>query len=103
MLSLGLSCGFKVVGRVAFLLLFLRGDEENISGLIGPKSVSGGSLSKGDEGVFSNCLDSVSKQIFAFKYRWRGLAGFSVRYSEVTEGEGSGGIFHPQLQIQVPL
>ena len=59
-----------------------------MSGSIGPKSVSGGSLSKGDEGFCSICLDSVSKQISASKYGWRGLVRFSSEYSRVTEGGG---------------
>ena len=62
-----------------------------MSGSIGPKSVSGGSLSKGDEGVCNICLDSVSKQISASRYRWRGLARFSCEYSGVIEG--GGGVF----------
>ena len=62
-----------------------------MSGSIGPKSVSGGSLSKGDEGVCNICLDSVSKQISASRYRWRGLVRFSFEYSGVTEG--GGGVF----------
>ena len=62
-----------------------------MSGSIGPKSVSGGSLSKGDEGVCNICLDSVSKQISASKYGWRGLVRFPCEYSRVTEG--GGGVF----------
>ena len=62
MLLLGPSDGIKVIGGVAFLFLFLGGGEANMS--TGPKSVNGGSLSKGDEGIWSSCLDSVFKQIF---------------------------------------
>ena len=61
--------GVKVIGGVTFLFLLFGGGEANISGSIGPKSVSGGSLSKGDEGVCNICLDSVSKQISASRYR----------------------------------
>ena len=57
--------GIRVMGSVAFVFLFLGGAEANMSGPIGPKSVNGGSLSKGGEGVCNNCLDSVSKQISA--------------------------------------
>ena len=63
-----------------------------MSGSIGPRSVSGGSLSKGDEGVCSICLDSVSKQISASKYRWEGLVRFSSGHSGVVEG--GGGVFN---------
>ena len=91
--SVGCSSGLKVVGGLAFLFLFLGGEETNISGSIGPKSVRGGSLSKGKEGVSSIRLDSVSKQMSASKYRWRGLVRFSVWYSGVTEGDSSGGVF----------
>ena len=66
-----------------------------MSGSIGPRSVSGGSLSKGGEGVCSICLDSVSKQISASKYGWEGLVRFSGGYSRVVEG-GSGIFAHPQ-------
>ena len=93
MFSVGCSGGLKVVGELFFLLLFLGGGEANISGLTGLNSVSGGFSSSGEEGVSSICLDSVSKQIPASKYRWRGLVRFSVWYSGVTEGEGSGGVF----------
>ena len=62
-LSLSPLGGVKVVGGVAFLFLLFGGGEANISGSIGPKSVSGGSLFKGDERVCNICLDSVSKQI----------------------------------------
>ena len=62
-----------------------------MSGSIGPRSASGGSLSKRDEGVCNICLDSVSKQISASKYRWRGLVRFSCEYSGVTGG--GGGVF----------
>ena len=44
MFSVGCSGGFKVVGGFAFLFLFLRGGEANISGSVGLKSVSGGSF-----------------------------------------------------------
>ena len=36
--------GVKVVGGVTFLFLIFGGGEANISGSIGPKSFSGGSL-----------------------------------------------------------
>ena len=101
MFSVGCSGGLKVVGKLAFLFLFLRGGEANISGSVGLKSVSGGSLSSGEEGVsrkgkyVSNIhLDSVSKQMPASKYGWRvGVVRSSVWYSGVTEGDGSGGVF----------
>ena len=51
MFSVGCSGGLKVVGGLAFLFLFLGGSEANISGSVGLKSVSGGSLSSGEEGV----------------------------------------------------
>ena len=59
-----------------------------MSGSIGPKSVSGGSLSKGDEGVCNICLDSVSKQISASTYGWKGLVRLPCEYSGVTERGG---------------
>ena len=59
-----------------------------MSGSIGLKSVNGGSLSKGDEGVFNICLDSVSKQISASKYGWEDLVRFSGGYSGIVEGGG---------------
>ena len=93
MFSVGCSGGLKVVGGLAFLFLFLRGGKANISGSLGPKSVSGGFLSKGDGGVSSIHLDSASKQMSASKYGWRGLVRFSVWYSGVTEGDSSGGVF----------
>ena len=74
MLLLVLLGGVKVIGGVTFLFLLFGGGEANISGSIGPKSVSGGSLSKGDEGVCNIFLDSVSKQISTSRYRW-GLGG----------------------------
>ena len=83
--------GIKVIGGVAFLFLFFGGGEANMSGSIGPKSVNEGSLSKGDERVCNICLDSVSKQISASKYGWRGLVRFSCECSGVTEG--GGGVF----------
>ena len=49
-----------------------------MSGLMGLKSVSGGSWSNGEEGVFNICLDSVSKQMLASKYGWRGLVRSSI-------------------------
>ena len=82
-----------MVGGLAFLFLFLRGGEANISGSIGLKLVSGGFSSSGEEGVSSIHLDSVSKQMSASRYGWGGLVRFSVRYSRVTEGDGSGGVF----------
>ena len=93
MFLVGCSGGLKVVGGLAFLFLFLGGGEANISGSVGLKSVSGGFLSNGKEGVSSIRLDSVSKQMSASRYRWRGLVRFSVRYSGVAEGDGSGGVF----------
>ena len=51
MFSVGCSGGLRVVGGLAFLFLFLGGGEANISGSIGLKSVSGGFLSSGEEGV----------------------------------------------------
>ena len=80
--------GVKVVGRVTFLVLLFGGGDANISGSIGPKSVSGGSLSKGDEGVCNICLDSVSKQISASRYGGGDLVRISGEYSRVTEGVG---------------
>ena len=94
MFSVGCSGGLKVVGGLAFLLLFLGGGKANISGSIGLKSVSGGSSLSGEEGVSSIRLDSVPKQMSASRYGWGGgLVRFSVRYSGVTEGDGSGGVF----------
>ena len=93
MFLVGWSGGLKVVGGLAFLFLFLGGGEANISGSIGLKLVSGGFLSSGEEGVSSICLDSVSKQMSTSRYGWRGLMRFSVRYSGVTEGDGTGGVF----------
>ena len=100
MFLVGCSGGVKVVGGLAFLFLFLGGGEANISGSVGLKSVSGGSLLSGEEGVsrkgnsVSNIhLESVSKQMPASKYGWGGLVRFSVWYSRVTEGDGSGGVF----------
>ena len=93
MFLVGCSGGLTIVGGLAFLFLFLGGSEANMSGSIGPRSVSGGSFSNGEEGVFNSCLDSVSKQISASKYGWRGLARFSVEYSRVTEGDGNSGVF----------
>ena len=88
MFSVGCSGGLKVVGGLAFLFLFLRGGEANISGSVGLKSVSGGPLSSGEEGVsrkgkcVSNIrLDSVSEQMPASKYRWGG--GFGEIFSLV--------------------
>ena len=80
--------GVKVIGGVTFFFLLFGGGETNISGPMGPISVSGGSLSKGDEGVCNICLDSVSKQISASRYGWGGLVRFSGEYSGVTEGVG---------------
>ena len=88
MLLLTSSGGIKVVGGAAFLFLFFGGGEANMSGSMGPKSVSGGSLSKVDEGICNIYLDSVFKQISASKYGWRGLVRFSYEYSGVTEGGG---------------
>ena len=93
MFLVGWSGGLKVVGGLAFHFLFLRGGEVNISGSIGLKLVSGGFSLSGEEGVSSISLDSVSKQMSASRYRWRGLVRFSVRYSGVTEGDGNGGVF----------
>ena len=83
--------GNRVVGGAALLFLFFGGGEVNMSGSIGPKSVSGGSLSKGDEGLCNICLDSVSKQISASKYGWRGLGIVSCEYFGVTVS--GGGVF----------
>ena len=93
MFLVGCLGGLKVVGGLAFLFLFLRGGEANISGSTGLNSVSGGFSLSGEEGVSSICLDSASKQMSASKYRWRGLVRFSVWYSGVTEGDGNGGVF----------
>ena len=87
MLLLTPSDGIRVLGWTACLFLFFGG-KAKMSGSIGPKSVSGGSLSKGEEEVCNICLDSVSKQISASKYRWRGLVRFSCEYSRVIEGGG---------------
>ena len=81
MFLVGCSGGLKVVGELFFLLLFLRGGEANILGSTGLNSVSGGFSSSGEECVSSIRLDSVSKQIPASKYRWRGLVRFSIWYS----------------------
>ena len=93
MFSVGCSGGFEVVGELLLLLLFLRGGEANISGSTGFNSVSVGFSSSGKVGVSNIHLDSVSKQMPASKYGWRGLVRSSVWYSRVTEGEGSGGVF----------
>ena len=87
----------KVVCELFFLLLFHRDGEANISGSTGLNSVSGGFLSSGEEGVSSIHLDSVSKQMPASKYGCGGLVRFSVWYSGVTEGDGSGGVFKVNL------
>ena len=94
MLSVGCSGKFKAVRGDAFLFLFLGGGEANISGSMGLNSVSGGSWSNGEEGVFSIFLDSASKQMSASKYGWRGLvrSSVSVWYSGVTQGDGNGGV-----------
>ena len=73
MFLVGWSGGLKVVGGLAFLFLFLRGGEVNISGSIGLKLVSGGFLLSGEEGVSSIRLDSVSKQMSASRYGWGGF------------------------------
>ena len=93
MFSVGWSGGLKVVGELFFLLLFLGGGEANISGLTGFNSVSGRFSLSGEVGVSNIRLDSVSKQMTASKYRWRGLVRSSNWYSGVTEGDGSGGVF----------
>ena len=93
MFLVGCFGGLTVVGGLSSLFLFLGGGEVNISGSIGPKPDSGGSLLNGEEGVSSICLDSVSKQMSASKYGWRGLVRSLVQYSGVTEGDGSGGVF----------
>ena len=93
MFSVGCPSALTVVVGLASLFLFLGGGKANISGSIGPKSDSGGSLSNGEEGVSSICLDSVSKQMSASKYGWRGLVRSLVWYSGVTEGDGSVGVF----------
>ena len=79
--------------RIVSPFFFLGGGEANISGSAGFSSVSGGLSSSGEVGVSNIRLDSVSKQMPASKYGWRGLARSSVSYSRVTEGEGSGGVF----------
>ena len=93
MFVVGFSGGFNVPGELLLLFLFLGGGEANISGSTGFSSVSGGFSSSGEVGVSNIHLDSASKQMPASKYGWRGLARFSVSYSGVTEGEGSGGVF----------
>ena len=45
MFSVGCSGGLTVVGGLSSIFLFLGGGEANISGSIGPKSDTGGSLS----------------------------------------------------------
>ena len=91
--SVGCSGRLEVVGNLFFLLLFLGGGEANMSGLMGFNSVHVGFSSSSDVGVSNIRLDSVSKQMPAAKYGWRGLVRSSVWYFEVTEGEGSGGVF----------
>ena len=78
MFSGGWSGGLKVVGELFFLLLFLRGGEANISGLTGFNSVSGGFSTSGEEGVFNIHLDSISKQMPASKYGWRGWGDLPI-------------------------
>ena len=87
------SGGSDAAGELLLLFLFLGGGDANISGSTGFSSVSGGFSSSGEVGVSNIRLDSVSKQMPASKYGWRGLARFSASYSRVTEGEGSGGVF----------
>ena len=101
--SVGWSGGLKVVDELFFLLLFLRGGEANISGLTGFNSVSGGFSSSGEVGGSNIHLDSVSKQMPASKYGWRGLVRSSVWYSGVTEGEGSGGVFKLSSTVNGPI
>ena len=72
------SGGSNVAGELLLLFLFLRGGDANISGSTGFSSVSGGFSSSGEEGVSNICLDSVSKQMPASRYGWRGLARFSA-------------------------
>ena len=55
--------GIRVIGGAAFLFLFFGGGEANMSGSIGPKSVSGGSLSKGDERVCNIWIQCPSKYL----------------------------------------
>ena len=78
--GMGCSGGLTVVGGLSSLFLFLGGGEANISGSIGPKSDSGGSLSNGEEGVSSICLDSVSKHMSASQIR---IEGFGEIFSLV--------------------
>ena len=87
------SGGSNAAGELLLLFLFFRGGVANISGSTGFSSVSGGFWSSGEVGVSNIHLDSVSKQMLASKYGWRGLARFSASYSRVTEGEGNGGVF----------
>ena len=93
MFVVGFSGGFDVAGELLLLFLFLGGGEANISGSTGFSSVGGGFSSRGEVGISNIRLDSVSKQMPTSKYGWRGLARFSVLYSGVTKGEGSGGVF----------
>ena len=93
MFSVGCSGGFKVICELFFLLLFLGGGEANISGLTCFNSVSVEFSSSGEVGVSNIRLDSVSKQMPASKYGWRGLARSSDWYSGVSGGESSGGVF----------
>ena len=81
MFSVGCSGGFKVAGELFLLLLFLGGGEANISGSMGFNSVSVGFSSSGEVGVSNIHLDSVSKQMPASKYGWRGLVRSFVWYS----------------------
>ena len=67
MLSVGCSGKFRLIGGFAFLFLFLGGGEANMSGSTGVNSVNCKSCSSREEGVFSICLDSSSKQISASK------------------------------------
>ena len=93
MLVKGFSGGFDVAGELFLLFLFLGGGEANISVSTSFSSVSGRLSSSGEVGVSNIHLNSVSKQMLASKYGWRGLARSSVLYSGVTEVEGSGGLF----------
>ena len=78
MFLVGCSGGFEVVGELFLLLLFLGGGEANISGSTGFNSVSVGFSSSGEVGVSNIRLDSVSEQIPASKYGWRGLVRFLI-------------------------
>ena len=89
----GFSGGFNVADELFLLFIFLGGSDANISGSTGFNSVSVGLSLSGEVGVSNIRLDSVSKQMPASKYGWRGLMKSSNWYYGVLEGEGSGGVF----------